>query len=121
MTTEIEGDGIIIVTLPDGTTQTVPALEGWRVMEILRDAGMPLLAECGGACSCATCHVHVAPVWQDKVGDPTLEEEDLLDTLEDLDEHASRLSCQILYHKALDGLEVLLPQETVRKSQQENQ
>ena len=38
-------------------------LEEFRVMEIIRDWGLDIRAECGGACACATCHVHVAPDW----------------------------------------------------------
>ena len=50
----------ISVRLPDGSTHRLEALEGWRVMEVIRDWGLPIKAECGGACACATCHVWVA-------------------------------------------------------------
>ena len=59
----------INVTDRAGTTTRVPAKAGHSVMEIIRDAGFDeLLALCGGCCSCATCHVHVAPEWTDRVG-----------------------------------------------------
>ncbi len=51
----------IHVTDQTGTRHTLEALEGWRVMEVIRDWGLDIKAECGGACACATCHVYVAP------------------------------------------------------------
>ena len=50
-----------------GTRHTLEALEGWRVMEVIRDWGLDIKAECGGACACATCHVYVAPEWVGKL------------------------------------------------------
>ena len=49
----------VTVHMPDGTSHRLEALEGWRVMEVIRDWGLPIKAECGGACACATCHVWV--------------------------------------------------------------
>jgi 2Fe-2S ferredoxin len=51
----------IYVTDFDGVEHELEGLEGWRVMEIIRDYGLPIKAECGGACLCGTCHVYVAP------------------------------------------------------------
>lgn len=90
-----------------GTEHTLEALEGWRVMEIIRDWGLKIKAECGGACACATCHVYVDPSWQGKLLPPTEEELDMLDTVPGY-EDTSRLSCQILMSEALDGLRVRL-------------
>jgi 2Fe-2S ferredoxin len=53
----------IYVTDFDGVEHECEAIEGWRVMEIIRDYGLPIKAECGGACLCGTCHVYVAPEW----------------------------------------------------------
>ncbi|MET0745395.1 MAG: 2Fe-2S iron-sulfur cluster-binding protein, partial [Microvirga sp.] len=55
--------GVIHVTDRFGVRHTLEALEGWRVMEIIRDWGLPIEGLCGGACECATCHVFVAPEW----------------------------------------------------------
>jgi ferredoxin, 2Fe-2S len=97
----------IEVVLPDGRTQTVEAQPEGSVMTALLDAGVPILAECGGAMACATCHVHIAEDWMARVGPASGEEADLLD---DSDYHTetSRLACQIDCTDALDGLNVAL-------------
>ena len=91
----------------DGKKHALDAVEGWRVMEIIRDHGFPMKAECGGACACATCHVYVAQQWLQKIQPRTEEEEAMLDEAFDLREN-SRLSCQIIMSAELDGLEVFL-------------
>ncbi len=101
----------INVTDRAGTTTRVPAKVGHSVMEIIRDGGFDeLLALCGGSCSCATCHVYVAPDWIDRVGPPNLNEADLLDS-SDHRTATSRLSCQIDFTSALDGLAVRIAPE----------
>lgn len=97
----------INVTDREGNEHRLDALEGWRVMEIIRDHGLPIKAECGGACSCATCHVYVAEEWMDKLYPPTDEEIDMLDSAFVVEDN-SRLSCQILFSPELEGLEVTL-------------
>ncbi len=66
-------------------------------------------AECGGACACATCHVHVDDAWTNVVGKPEAMEEDMLDFAYDV-RPASRLSCQIKVRDELDGLIVHVPE-----------
>ncbi len=97
----------ILVTDQDGKTHDLEAIEGWRIMEIIKDHGLPIKAECGGCASCATCHVYVAEDWLDKLHPPRDDEIDLLDTAPDVRDN-SRLSCQILMDGALDGLQVTL-------------
>ncbi|MEM6781812.1 MAG: 2Fe-2S iron-sulfur cluster-binding protein [Pseudomonadota bacterium] len=97
----------IIVTDFEGKDHELDALEGWRVMEIIRDYGLPIKAECGGACSCATCHVYVDDAWVGKLIPKTDDEEDMLDEAYDVQDN-SRLSCQILMNAELDGLKVTL-------------
>lgn len=99
--------GSIRVRDLDGQTHELDAVEGWRVMEIIRAHGLGIEALCGGACECATCHVHVAPEWQDRISPPTDDEENKLDEIP-LVETNSRLSCQIIYCEALDGLELAI-------------
>lgn len=90
-----------------GIEHKVEALEGWRVMEIIRDWGLGVKAECGGACACATCHVYVDAAWSNLLVPPTLEEIDKLDEAQLVEAH-SRLSCQILMRPEFDGLRVRL-------------
>jgi ferredoxin, 2Fe-2S len=85
--------------LPDA----LPALEGWRVMEVIRDWGISLKAICGGACAC----VYVDEPWIERLQPPTAEEEDRLDEALAV-EPASRLSCQILMSPGISGLKVRL-------------
>ena len=95
---------------PDGTEQTVDGEPGLTVMET---AKMNLIegieAECGGACACATCHVHVDEAWRATVGEPSPMEEDMLDFGYDV-KPDSRLSCQIKVTAELDGLIVRTPE-----------
>ncbi len=97
----------IIVTDQQGQTHEIDAIEGWRVMEIIRDAGLPIKAECGGCASCATCHVYVDEEWLSKLYPMREDEQDLLDTAPDVQDN-SRLSCQILMSEELDGLRLTL-------------
>ena len=97
----------IYVTDLDGKEHALEAVEGWRVMEIIREHGLPIKAECGGACACATCHVYVDDGWLARLPDIREDEEDMLDEAFDLEDH-SRLSCQLIMDEALDGLRVRL-------------
>ena len=97
----------IQVTDQAGDVHELEGLEGWRAMEVIRDWDLNIKAECGGALSCATCHVYVDKDWMDVVGAPSDEEEDMLDSVADVRAN-SRLSCQILMSDALDGLKLTL-------------
>ena len=68
-----------------------------------------ILGECGGCCSCATCHCYVDDTWLEKVGAPDAMEKDMLDSVVD-PKSSSRLSCQIQMSDDLDGLVVRLPE-----------
>ena len=71
------------------------AENGATVMETAIMNAVPgIVAECGGACTCATCHVYVDQAWRETVGGPSSMEEDMLDFAFDVREE-SRLSCQI--------------------------
>ena len=101
----------LTIVTRDGSERTVEARIGWSVMENIRDNGFDeLLALCGGCCSCATCHVHLDDEWFAKVGPRKPDEDDLLDT-SDHKIATSRLSCQIEYSEALDGLRVRIAPE----------
>ena len=98
-----------------GRLHRLEALEGFRVMEIIRDWDLDIRAECGGACACATCHVYVEPEWAARLPEPRDEEIDRLDEAFAVDER-SRLSCQIIMTEELDGLTVRLAPGTEREA-----
>ncbi len=108
-----EGHMRIHVTDQKGVRHTLEALEGFRLMEIIRDWGVDIKAECGGACACATCHVHVAPQWVDRLHPARDEEIDRLDSAFDVGPR-SRLSCQLIMSAELDGIELALAPGTER-------
>ena len=97
----------IRVTDMQGTTHTLEGLAGWRLMEVIRDYDLPIKAECGGACSCATCHVYVDGAWTDRLPVKGEEEIERLDEAFSVEEN-SRLSCQIILEPSLEGLSVTL-------------
>ncbi len=94
----------------EGKTHELEGLVGWRAMEVIRDYGLPIKAECGGCCACATCHVYVDAAWVDKLVPASDEEINRLDDAFDVESN-SRLSCQIILTKELDGLKVTLAPE----------
>ena len=101
----------LVVTKRDGQTVEIEGKTGLSVMEVIRDNGIDeLLALCGGCCSCATCHIHVDPAFGDQVALMGEDENDLLDSSDHRDA-TSRLSCQIPFTAALDGLKVTIAQE----------
>ncbi|WP_306119364.1 MULTISPECIES: 2Fe-2S iron-sulfur cluster-binding protein [unclassified Roseitalea] len=95
----------------DGTRFELDAETGSTVMEnAIRNAVPGIEAECGGACACATCHVYVDDAWTEKVGQPDIMEEDMLDFAYE-PKPTSRLSCQIKMSDELDGLVVHVPEQ----------
>ena len=95
--------------LQDGSESTVDVNEGLTVMEGAVGRNLPgILAECGGGCACATCHVHVDESWRHVFGAASEEEQELLE-LSDHYSEASRLSCQLVLDGTCDGLRVTIP------------
>jgi len=102
----VDAKSSLIVTTRDGLARELLGREGSSVMEIIRDAGInEVPAFCGGACSCASCHVHVAPEWMDKLPSISDDEAALLEEANNHSAH-SRLSCQIPFSPAIAGLRV---------------
>jgi ferredoxin, 2Fe-2S len=101
----------LVVVLRDGSEKILDADTKLTVMENIRDAGIDeLLALCGGCCSCATCHVHVDAAFVDALPPMGEDENDLLDSTSDRSA-TSRLSCQVPFTAALDGLRVTIAAE----------
>ena len=94
----------------DGTEHVVDSQTGVSLMQAAIDNLVPGIdADCGGECSCATCHVMVNENWLEKVGPPEEMEESMLDLNPERQEN-SRLSCQVEVSEELDGLRVTMPE-----------
>ena len=97
----------------EGTPQAIEAESGSTVMETAIDNGIEgIVAECGGACSCATCHVYVDTEWLPRLPAPDEHEDGMLDCVFDRQPN-SRLSCQIEVTEEIDGLTVSVPEHQV--------
>ncbi len=95
----------VVVTDRSGKEHRVTGRVGTSLMENLRDADLDVAAICGGMCSCATCHVYIDEEWAGKLPIAQGDEVELLRELVSFKPN-SRLSCQVPFTEALDGLKV---------------
>ena len=102
----------LIVTDRNGAVHTLEGRDDWTAMEVIRDANLPMAAECGGACACATCHVYVDEDWLGKLPAAQQQEVDMLDFGVAVQDN-SRLACQIRLSGDTDGLKVTLAPESL--------
>src|ERR1700710_733751 len=99
----------IVFIEPGGARREIDAPVGITLMEAARQHGVDgVVAQCGGACACATCHVYVDPSWLGRIGAAEGMEEGMLETAWEPRPN-SRLSCQIHLTAAMDGLQVEVP------------
>jgi 2Fe-2S ferredoxin len=99
----------VTFTGPGGDRREIDAPIGITLMEAARQNGVPgVVAQCGGACVCATCHVYIHPSWLARLEPREEMEEGTLENAWEPRDH-SRLSCQIQVTAELDGLEVTVP------------
>lgn len=102
----------IILRSPDGRKHIVDARNGASVMETAVKHGVQgIVAECGGALSCATCHVYIAEAFVGITGPADDFEDEMLDDAAAERKPNSRLSCQIRMTDELDGLEIEIAPE----------
>jgi ferredoxin, 2Fe-2S len=94
----------------DGTEHVLQATDGLSLMEILRNAGLPVEAICGGQCICSTCHVYVDADWMGKLKPRAIDEQVMVEDTGHYREN-SRLACQVPYTEALDGIRLMLAPE----------
>ncbi|MCY1262339.1 Ferredoxin-6 [compost metagenome] len=88
---------------------SVDAPAGRSLMQVAVDNMVPGIdGECGGACSCATCHVYVDPEWQARLPPRSGDETFMLEGAAEVTEH-SRLSCQLKMREEWDGLVLRIP------------
>ena len=98
---------------PGGREHVVEVDPGLSVMQgAMNRQVRGIIAECGGACSCATCHVYVDPAWIDKVGEKGPTEQMMLEGVCAAQPN-SRLSCQIKVCEELEGLVVRMPAKQI--------
>ena len=100
---------IVVYRLPDGSTSTVDVPAGQSVMDGSVRNNLPgIVAECGGSCSCATCHVYLEDESRGAFAEPMGEESDLLEFLEGVTP-CSRLACQLVLSSEVDTVTVTVP------------
>ncbi|PTU30493.1 2Fe-2S iron-sulfur cluster-binding protein [Stenotrophobium rhamnosiphilum] len=94
----------------NGKEHVVDADVGKSVMQNALENLVPgIIGDCGGACSCATCHGYIDPAWEGKAGSRNENEEMMLDGALRVEPN-SRLTCQVIMTQELDGLVVRLPE-----------
>ncbi len=99
----------IVFVDADGAETEVDGTDGLSVMEVAIENNIEgILAECGGACACATCHVYVDDAFRAVTGGADEMEEAMLEFNENTQPN-SRLSCQIEVTPELEGLRVTTP------------
>lgn len=96
----------------DGNEVSVDVAAGGTLMEAARDHNIDgVVAECGGACACATCHVYVQQDWVGKLAPMSQAEKDMIEFALYTDPTRSRLSCQIVLTDTLDGINIDVPED----------
>jgi 2Fe-2S ferredoxin len=101
----------VYLVAPDGARTAVPARSGQSLMRAATQAGVDgIAADCGGGCTCATCHVIVDEVWLQQLPPPGDDEAAMLEMTASPRESGSRLSCCLVLDASLDGLTARLPE-----------
>ena len=100
-----------IVFIEKGETKEFEVPVGSSVLEVAHSNNINLEGACEGSLACSTCHVIVDNKFYDKLNPPSEDEEDMLDLAFGLTP-TSRLGCQIIMTKELDGLTLIVPDET---------
>lgn len=99
---------------PDGSSREVRLSAGTSLMQGALDNGISgIVAECGGACVCATCHIYVDEAYLGLLDKPTPTEDEMLDAVAAERRDNSRLSCQIKASERLDGIVLGVPDEQI--------
>ena len=105
---------IVYKNLENQRETEVEVADGWTVMEgAIQNDVDGILAECGGGCACATCHVYVKESYLDKITPLSDVEADMLECVASDRKNNSRLACQIKVTEALEGLVIEIPEAQV--------
>src|SRR6188472_598920 len=93
----------------EGSARTIDVAAGANVMRTAIENDVPgIVAECGGAAACATCHVYVDARFGARFARPTEIEDDMLENAAER-RPESRLSCQLNLPRGLEELVVRVP------------
>ena len=93
---------------PDGTIERHPATIGTSLMDCAVDNGVETIhGQCGGGCTCSTCHAAIHDDWWAQIGGPVGDEAEILEYVPER-VHTSRLLCQVPVETSMDGLRVIL-------------
>jgi 2Fe-2S ferredoxin len=101
----------VIFITENGEEKEVEAMVGLSILEIAHENDIDLEGACEGSLACATCHVILEEKIYNMLDEPEEAEEDMLDLAFGLT-HTSRLGCQIILTKELDGMRIKLPSAT---------
>lgn len=106
-------DEIVNITYitKDGQRIPIQGKIGDNVLYLAHRHNIDMEGACEASLACTTCHVYVNDQYLEKLGDATEKEDDLLDMAPFLREN-SRLGCQIVLQRELDGIELTLPAAT---------
>jgi 2Fe-2S ferredoxin len=97
----------------NGAEHRIEVPEGTSLMQGAVDNLVPgILGDCGGSCTCATCHAYVDEVWAQRLPTPNGDEEMMLDAVLERQPH-SRLCCQLKVSSDWDGLVLRLPESQI--------
>ena len=105
-------DTVKIIFIEKGERKEFEVPVGTTVLEAAHNNDISLEGACEGSLACSTCHVII----EDEkhfglLEEPSEDEEDMLDLAFGLTA-TSRLGCQIIMTKELDGLTLKVPSET---------
>lgn len=100
---------LLLCTEYDGAVHRIQADSGLTVMQAILEANIAgMLGDCGGSCSCGTCHAYIDPAWLARLPPPDQTEVGMLEYIIDPLPN-SRLTCQLRLTDKLDGLTLRLP------------
>jgi len=102
---------VIFVQPSSGHEQIFEAKPGQSLLDVAQEHGIDMEGACEGSMACSTCHVIVDDAYFKALPKASEEEEDMLDMTFGL-QRTSRLACQIILDDTLDGLRVILPENT---------
>ena len=99
---------------PDETEREIEVQAGQSLMQAaVSNRVHGIVAECGGACMCATCHVYVDEAYVDRLKPMESSEDEMLEAVESERRDNSRLSCQIKADSEIDGIVVRIAPEQI--------